>query len=87
MYLGRCVSSFHDLKNTNSGEKSTNFAGAGYPLDGFRHKISDAQYELESPSKQEKAVIREMRASYNNTAAAATATATISGPIDAKARL
>ena len=48
------------------GEKSTNFVGAGYPLDGFQHKISDAQYELESPSKQEKAIIREMRARYTS---------------------
>lgn len=39
---------------------------AGYPLDGFRHKISDAEYEIESPSKQEKAVVREMRARYTH---------------------
>ena len=46
------------------GEKSTNFVGAGYPLNGFRHKISDAEYEIESPSKQEKAIVREMRDRY-----------------------
>lgn len=53
------------------GEKSTNFVAEGYPLDGFRHKISDAQYELESPSKQEKAIIREMRALYTSGAESA----------------
>ena len=53
------------------GEKSTNFVGAGYPLDGFRHMISDAQYEIESPSKQEKTCIHEMRARYLSNASGA----------------
>ena len=55
------------------GDKSTNFVGAGYPLDEYRDRISDEQYELESPSKQEKAVVRKMRAQYTSGTAGATA--------------
>ena len=51
------------------GEKSTNFRGAGYPMEEFRDRISDGCYELELPSKQEKEIVRAMRAQHKATAA------------------
>lgn len=33
-------------------------------MEEYREKISDGQYELESPSKEEKEIVRAMRASY-----------------------
>lgn len=46
------------------GEKSTNFQGSGYPMEEYRDHISDEQYELESPSKQEKEIVKNMRNRY-----------------------
>jgi hypothetical protein len=40
-------------------------------MEDYRECISDAEYELESPGKQEKAVIHEMRRRYKAAAAAA----------------
>ena len=48
------------------GEKSTNFIENGLPLEDLRHlfSVDEYRYELESPGKELKGVVRRMRAAY-----------------------